>query len=414
MKSKHLSTWKDRIDVKDEEDVAANQLGGEVKVADLIWVKINGGSWWPAQVVDDNTVNVNNKPSKRSARKVLVRLYGSYKYLYVDPLKYHSEFDIILKQNNGCYREILIKALEQDVSCLKSSRSKKQGSKSKAESVAVYSPTRMSNRNHAGENHQTDSSSLTMKSKRLSTGKDRIDVKDEEDVAANQLGGEVKVADLIWVKINGGSWWPAQVVDDNTVNVNNKPSKRSAGKVLVRLYGSYKYLYVDPQKYHSEFDIILKQNNGCYREILIKALEQDVSCLKSSRSKKQGSKSKAESVAVYSPTRVSNNNHARENHQTDSSSLTTEVQRTEFSVRVSPRRQQYVTIPQSKLEPNMPIAKEEEAKRKSPREDGLQKKLKRNGSSDQAEVSVRRLRVMQHLGLIAPSGSPFHKNGLIV
>ncbi|KAL6297131.1 hypothetical protein ACE6H2_005273 [Prunus campanulata] len=376
MKSKHLSTGKDRIDVKVEEDVAANQLGGEVKVADLIWVKINGGSWWPAQVVDDNTVNVNNKPSKRSAGKVLVRLYGSYKYLYVDPLKCHSEFDIILKQNNGCYREILLKALEQDVSYLKSSRSKKQGSKSK-ESVAVYSSTSMSNHNLARENHQTDSSSLTteaqrtefstMKSKRLSTGKDCIDVKDEEDVAANQLGGEVKVADLIWVKINEGSWWPAQVVDDNTVNVNNKPSKRSAGKVLVRLYGSYKYLYVDPLKYHSEFDIILKQNNGCYREILLKAMEQ-----------------------------------------------TTEAQRTEFSVRVSPRRQQYVTIPQSKLEPNMPIAKEEEAKRKPPREDGLQKKLKRNGSSDQAEVSARRLRVMQHLGLIAPSGSPFHKNGLIV
>lgn len=52
MKSKHLSTGKDRIDVKDEEDVAASQLGGEVKVADLIWVKINGGSWWPAQVFE--------------------------------------------------------------------------------------------------------------------------------------------------------------------------------------------------------------------------------------------------------------------------------------------------------------------------------------------------------------------------
>ena len=52
-----------------------------------------------------------------------------------------------------------------------------------------------------------------MKSKRLSTGKDRIDVKDEEDVAANQLGGKVKVPDLIWVKINGGSWWPAQVFE---------------------------------------------------------------------------------------------------------------------------------------------------------------------------------------------------------
>lgn len=31
-------------------DVAGNQLGGEVKVADLIWVETHGHSWWPAQV----------------------------------------------------------------------------------------------------------------------------------------------------------------------------------------------------------------------------------------------------------------------------------------------------------------------------------------------------------------------------
>ena len=63
--------------------------------------------------------------------EVLVCASGSYNYLYANPVKCHSEFENILKQNNGNYREIFHKSLEQDLSSTKSSRSKGRGSKSK-------------------------------------------------------------------------------------------------------------------------------------------------------------------------------------------------------------------------------------------------------------------------------------------
>ena len=60
---------------------------------------------------------------------------------------------------------------------------------------------------------------------------------------------------------------------------------------------------------------------------------------------------------------------------------------------------------------------EDKANKKPIKQDGLLKSAKKNGSSVQEEVlteaSARRLRVMQKLGLIAPSGSPYHRNGRV-
>ncbi|XP_015885974.3 uncharacterized protein LOC107421278 isoform X2 [Ziziphus jujuba] len=110
---KHLANGKNNANKEGGEKVSANQVGGDVKPADVIWVKIHKDSWWPAQVVDENSISACNKPCSRAAGQVLVRLYGSYTYLYVDPIKSLSEFNIILKQNDGCYRAIFLKALEQ-------------------------------------------------------------------------------------------------------------------------------------------------------------------------------------------------------------------------------------------------------------------------------------------------------------
>uniref|UniRef100_A0A5B7AMT1 Uncharacterized protein n=1 Tax=Davidia involucrata TaxID=16924 RepID=A0A5B7AMT1_DAVIN len=62
----------------------------------------------------------------------------------------------------------------------------------------------------------------------------------------------------------------------------------------------------------------------------------------------------------------------------------------------------------------------EEAKSRSPKQGGVQEKLKSNGSEPATtllgksqELSARRTKVMQSLGLISPSGSPFHRNGHI-
>ncbi|XVE95193.1 hypothetical protein REPUB_Repub02eG0075300 [Reevesia pubescens] len=115
----------------------------------------------------------------------------------------------------------------------------------------------------------------------------------EEECAALQFEGEVSLGDLIWVKLHRSSWWPALVVDENSVSKSSKPGSRSEGEVLVRLYGSYEYLYADPMKYYSEFKMILEQNNGSCYDILDKALEQDCSRRKSIKPKGQGSKSTA-------------------------------------------------------------------------------------------------------------------------
>ena len=63
--------------------------------------------------------------------EVLVCAYGSYNYLYADPVKCYSEFENIFKKNNGNYKEIFHKSLEWDLFSSRSSISKGRGSKSK-------------------------------------------------------------------------------------------------------------------------------------------------------------------------------------------------------------------------------------------------------------------------------------------
>ncbi|KAL7176575.1 hypothetical protein ACSBR2_029998 [Camellia fascicularis] len=56
-----------------------------------------------------------------------------------------------------------------------------------------------------------------------------------DEAAAAQLN-EFVLGDLIWVRLRSSSWWPTQVVDDNTVSQRDKPINRSVGEVLVRLW----------------------------------------------------------------------------------------------------------------------------------------------------------------------------------
>ncbi|KAE9587097.1 hypothetical protein Lal_00004903 [Lupinus albus] len=166
-------------------------------------------------------------------------------------------------------------------------------------------------------------------------------------------GEQIKIdsiafGDVIWIKLRHGSWWPAQVVDGKSVNKSMKPRKRSVGEVLVRLYGSYKYSYVDPIQSRTEFETILKSNNGSYRDILQQSLEKDLPSNKSSKSKGSSSKGKGTSSKRKS------------------------------------------------------CQKDDDLDNESPETAAL-------GKSQ--ELSARRVRVMASLGLIAPPGSPFHKDG---
>ncbi|XP_039049917.1 putative oxidoreductase GLYR1 isoform X1 [Hibiscus syriacus] len=263
-----------------------------------------------------------------------------------------------------------------------------------------------------------------------------------KESASLQLVGEVSLGDLIWVKVHGNSWWPALVVDEKSVSESSKPGGKSQGKVLVRLYGSHEYFYADPVKYHSEFKTILEQNNGNCYDILDKTLEQ--LRRKSIKPKGQGSKATANTGADASKGKTSKQDETpkkpkRKSPSTDKQAKNKAVE--QLSVQKKQRKNNQTA---EKKKPNGRSAKEKsksstskeqkrgktskqyEAQKKSkpnsPRTSKEENMLKEETGSQSSEGAspgespksgTRRTRVMQDLGLIAPPGSPFDKNGLI-
>ncbi|KAH7679607.1 Histone-lysine N-methyltransferase protein [Dioscorea alata] len=92
------------------------QVGKHLRLqpGDTLWTKVNGCSWWPAQVVNDKSIS--NRFKRKAEGEVLVRLYGTYEYISVDPVKSHSEFANKLKQENSKKHEVFQKALEEVLS----------------------------------------------------------------------------------------------------------------------------------------------------------------------------------------------------------------------------------------------------------------------------------------------------------
>ncbi|XP_028100906.1 uncharacterized protein LOC114300220 isoform X1 [Camellia sinensis] len=213
-----------------------------------------------------------------------------------------------------------------------------------------------------------------MKSTCISGNTSNADKGDEDEAAVKHLSEEVVLGDLIWVRLRGSSWWPAQVVDENTVTRRNKPRNGSVGKVLVRLYGSYKYMYVDPMTCRSGFENILKENNGNYREILEKTLEQDLARFKSGRAKGKESIFKGK-VRVGAP----QDRKAKQN-------TTKKIQEIEFPISTNgtpgnhPSASVQVTSPSSRKVSSSGLFSEntEETKSEKQKRERVQKKLKRN------------------------------------
>ncbi|KAJ0961201.1 hypothetical protein J5N97_000823 [Dioscorea zingiberensis] len=67
---------------------------------------------------------------------------------------------------------------------------------------------------------------------------------DNDNCEANQcfvcqVGNHTRAGDTLWTKVNGCSWWPAQVVSEKSIS--NKHKRKAEDEVLVRLYGTYEY-----------------------------------------------------------------------------------------------------------------------------------------------------------------------------
>ncbi|GAB2271431.1 hypothetical protein Dimus_006268 [Dionaea muscipula] len=191
-----------------------------------------------------------------------------------------------------------------------------------------------------------------MKSKRLSDGLRNAGGDDEIIAVAKQFLDGMKPGDLLWVKHRQTSWWPAQVVDENTVSGRYKPHKRTSTTILVRLYGTYKYLFVDPMKCLSEFEDALKRHKGDMQMMFQKALKK---ASPESISKTEGSKSSKLDASGHEEVK-----------------------------QLGRKRMKLMG---------------DSAKEPTPEESG--------------DLGVRRLKVMQGLGLVAPPGSPFYRTGHI-
>ncbi|OEL32560.1 hypothetical protein BAE44_0006419, partial [Dichanthelium oligosanthes] len=98
--------------------VPENKLRHNFRLGDITWVRLGGSSWWPAQVIDESCVG--SKPNKKDKYDCLVRLYGTSQYMYVDPWKSNSEFEMMLKQENKSAMEAFREVLEKDLSCVNS------------------------------------------------------------------------------------------------------------------------------------------------------------------------------------------------------------------------------------------------------------------------------------------------------
>ncbi|XP_058786262.1 uncharacterized protein LOC131660922 isoform X1 [Vicia villosa] len=183
---------------------------------------------------------------------------------------------------------------------------------------------------------------------------------------SNQVAEDYSVAfgDMIYVKLpRSGFWWPAQVVDDGAVVSSLKPRSCRKGEVLVRVYGSHLFLNVDPVKSCYEFETILKNNNGDLQKILGEGLEKSLPS-----SKRPASKAKA-----GTPSKKASSSKKQSNKKGEEQ---TKVKR----------------------------QKQNESK-----EDDLGSPSCETATGKLQELSSRRIRVMQSLGLSAPTGSPFIK-----
>ncbi|KAL4556478.1 hypothetical protein LXL04_039133 [Taraxacum kok-saghyz] len=201
---------------------------------------------------------------------------------------------------------------------------------------------------------------------------------------------EVIIGDILWVKLHEASWWPAQVVDEKLVSSGNKPSsKGSNSDVLVRVYGSYIYKYVDVSRSRDEFKKILEENNYNRDDIMMKSLEKDLSALNANSSRKrQRSKSKASEASQNRSSKKDTSDKHKPQSKVSSKKQKQEKTKTVNRLPATPQRVQNGTQPSS-----------------SPNAATL--------GCEEEELSGRRVKVMQSLGLVAPLGSPFPRNRVI-
>ncbi|XP_043710156.1 nipped-B-like protein [Telopea speciosissima] len=414
MKSKRLVGIGDNVGRVCGEESRVNQLRGDLMLGDVIWVKINGCSWWPGQVFDENNVSDTLKPQNRVVGEVLVRLYGSYEYLYVDSTKCRAEFENILKENNGSYSETFGKALEQELSCIKSAKKLKKGGSeprgkpprleaSKVEKLKQHRTRRTQEADgpivvRTSPRRQHD---IKMSLKRVKRG-ELVSRKAGEEASENNTTKQDPVQEKLKAKSPISAKSSPRRQQDNS-----RPGKRVKSGELVKKAGEES-----------------KKNGTSKQKLAQKKLKPNSPNSARSSPRRQHDNSRTKK-RVKSGELVSRK--AREEASKNDTPKQKLVQKklksnSQNSARGSPRRQPDNSRTRKRVRSGELLSQkagEGASENGTPEPDLVQKKqrpnspnsvLKKSGQSQ--DLSERRTRVMLNLGLIAPCGSPFHRNGI--
>uniref|UniRef100_A0A0E0IDD8 PWWP domain-containing protein n=2 Tax=Oryza TaxID=4527 RepID=A0A0E0IDD8_ORYNI len=183
--------------------LSEDNLRHSFRLGDITWVK-HTGSWWPAQVVENSCIS--SKPKKTAKHHVPVRLYGTCVHMYVDPWKSNMEFKMMLKRENKSAMEAFHEAVKKELShvnspCdsteeagnLKAKTSSKKVRKQKGlkESPASEHMGEDTKDQHSAEQHQelgytATTGVATRKGRRTREGARQLSPTDGEDQASGK------------------------------------------------------------------------------------------------------------------------------------------------------------------------------------------------------------------------------------
>lgn len=181
---------------------------------------------------------------------------------------------------------------------------------------------------------------------------------------------------LLWGKMDQSPWWPVQIVDERTVSRNCIYNDRMKGGVLTRFYGSCIYAWVDP--FAQPEESFKGSNRGAFE----KALEEEMLL----RSKIM--KSSVEAIGKPNPENSSQHNKPGG-----------EGLKIKICTRKRTNREELERIRNHEKEKVPSNAEKEKVPSKE-----------QDVMTDGSGKKTRRIRVMRHLGLAAPSDSPFNAN----
>ncbi|KAJ7532148.1 hypothetical protein O6H91_14G074100 [Diphasiastrum complanatum] len=79
----------------------------------LVWAKLCRFPWWPAQVMDERSVDNGSRPQRLSKDDILVRFFGIYNFAWVDPLMNLSKFDMNFEERSRILKKAFQKGLKE-------------------------------------------------------------------------------------------------------------------------------------------------------------------------------------------------------------------------------------------------------------------------------------------------------------